>query len=79
FFYLTQDGSGALERVEVVRAVIKSVPGRRGTDDEELMNTFAAIWIVVDPDNDGHITKEEFMMPGGLRDTVLANFFSGLV
>lgn len=50
-----QDASGSLERSEIVRALIKSIPELNGRDEDWLLGTFSAIWCVIDPDQDGKI------------------------
>lgn len=48
-----QDESGSLERPEIVRALIKTIPEFTGRDESWLLGTFAAIWSIIDPDGDG--------------------------
>ncbi|CAM9805956.1 unnamed protein product [Ectocarpus sp. 12 AP-2014] len=74
FKYWDEDESGSLERPEIVRALIKTMPEFTGRDEGWLGGTFAAIWSIIDPDEDGSITGAEFMMPGGLYETLVANF-----
>lgn len=50
---MLQDNSGSLDRAEVVRALIKTVPSLSGDDEHWLDETFCAIWAAVDPNNDG--------------------------
>eukprot|EP00903_Cladosiphon_okamuranus_P016360 g15087.t1 len=74
FRHWDEDASGSLERPEIVRALIKTIPEFSGRDESWLLGTFAAIWSIIDPDGDGSITGSEFMMPGGLYETLVANF-----
>lgn len=48
-----QDESGSLERPEIVRALVKSIPELSGRDESWLLGTFASIWGLIDPDGDG--------------------------
>ncbi|CAN0533542.1 unnamed protein product, partial [Scytosiphon promiscuus] len=48
-----QDVSGSLERPEIVRALIKTIPEFTGRDESWLLGTFAAIWSIIDSDGDG--------------------------
>lgn len=52
-----QDASGSLERPEIVRALMKSVPELSGRDEGWLLGTFASIWAVIDPNADGERTR----------------------
>eukprot|EP00752_Nemacystus_decipiens_P006257 g5642.t1 len=74
FKHWDEDESGSLERKEIVRALVKTIPEFTGRDEGWLSGTFAAIWSIIDPDGDGSITGAEFMMPGGLYETLVANF-----
>lgn len=63
FVSTVQDESGSLERPEVVRALIKTIPEFTGRDEAWLLGTFAAIWSIIDPDADGE-TKLVLVLVG---------------
>lgn len=48
-----QDKSGTLERPEVVRALIKSLPGVNGLNEQWLTESFGQSWALFDINNDG--------------------------
>ena len=50
---VVQDESGTLERPEVVRALIKTIPRLNGRDEAWLTGMFATIWSLFDPNGDG--------------------------
>lgn len=52
-FCFPKDESGSLERPEIVRALIKTIPEFTGRDEGWLEGTFAAIWSIIDPNQDG--------------------------
>lgn len=52
-----QDGSGSLDRAEIVRALIKTIPGFNGNNEEMLEVSFSNIWCVIDLNNDGETTQ----------------------
>ncbi|CAN0241875.1 unnamed protein product, partial [Laminaria digitata] len=79
FRFWDEDESGSLERREIVRALMKTVPALTGRDEEWLLGTFRSIWAVIDPNQDGMITEAEFMMEGGLYETLLANYFHNVM
>eukprot|EP00904_Undaria_pinnatifida_P012786 jgi/Undpi1/8638/HiC_scaffold_25.g11103.m1 len=53
FRFWDEDESGSLERPEIVRALVKSIPELSGRDESWLLGTFASIWGLIDPDGDG--------------------------
>jgi len=67
------DASGALEREEVVRALLKTL---RITSDAaavlQMRQTVDAIWGIFDTDGSGSIERGEFLQPDGLADTIVA-------
>ncbi|CAN0459886.1 unnamed protein product [Ascophyllum nodosum] len=74
FDYWDEDESGTLERPEVVRALIKTIPRLNGRDEAWLTGMFATIWSLFDPNGDGQIDYSEFRMTDGLHETLVANF-----
>lgn len=69
-----EDRSGHLDRGELMRALLKTVPG---LEQEELASVLAAVWPLVDHDGSGHVDREEFMAPGGLLELLRANLRPG--
>jgi len=72
--YWDADNSGALDREEVVRALLKTF---RMTSEQErvtmMRNTIDAIWPIFDDDGSGSIERNEFLRPNeGLADTIIA-------
>lgn len=74
-----QDESGSLERPEIVRALIKSVPEINGLDEDWLLGAFSAIWYIIDPNQDGEICCVDmvvwvayFQARKPIHDTVVA-------
>ena len=67
------DGSGTLEREEVVRALIKTL-GTSGDANAVLAmrGTVDAVWGVFDLDGSGSIDRNEFLARDGLADTIIA-------
>jgi len=79
FEHWDEDGSGALERGELVRALIKTLAlGQSVTAKRTIADTLNALWCLFDDDNSGAIDMEEFLRPNtGLADAVLAQLRSG--
>lgn len=72
--YWDEDNSGALDKEEVVRALLKTF---RMTSDQQrvqmMRNTIDAVWPIFDDDGSGTIEREEFLKPNdGLADTIVA-------
>ena len=71
--YWDEDNSNALDKEEVVRALLKTF---RMTNDQQrvlMRNTIDAIWGIFDDDESGVIEREEFLKPNdGLADTIIA-------
>ena len=72
--YWDEDNSNALDKEEVVRALLKTF---RMTSDQakvqQMRNTIDAIWPIFDDDNSGVIERDEFLKPNdGLADTIIA-------
>jgi len=69
-----EDNSGALDKEEVVRALLKTF--RMTSDTAQVMQmrqTIEAIWPIFDDDGSGSIERNEFLRPGeGLADTIRA-------
>lgn len=67
------DGSGSLEREEVVRALLKTL---NVTSDAaavmQMRSTVDAIWAIFDTDGSGSIERREYLQPDGLADTIVA-------
>ena len=75
FRYWDEDGSGCLEKDEVVRALIKSFNIK---DDvahiQDVRSVVENIWCVFDLDDSGGIDLTEFMITDGLGDSIMAAF-----
>ena len=74
FEYWDEDGSGELEKEEVVRALVKTFG--LGADMPSLRNIrqiVDAVWCVFDPDGSGAVDRREFLMRDGLADTIVAS------
>jgi len=72
--YWDEDNSGALDKEEVVRALLKTF---RMTSDQErvrqMRSTIDAVWPIFDDDGSGSIDRSEFLRPNeGLADTIVA-------
>lgn len=67
------DGSGTLEREEVVRALLKTL-GTTGDANAvmAMRGTVDAVWGIFDMDGSGSIDRREFLAPDGLADTIIA-------
>ena len=68
-----EDGSGTLEKEEVVRALLKTL-NLQSTPAKvlEMRGTIDAIWPVFDPDGSNSIDKAEFLAAEGLANTIIA-------
>jgi len=79
FEHWDEDGSGALERGELVRALIKTLAlGQSVTAKRAMGDTLNALWCLFDDDNSGAIDMDEFLRPNtGLADAVLAQLRAG--
>jgi len=78
FLFWDADGSGSLEREEIVRGLVKSFKSDLPT---ELFNkrvrmryVVEEIWPMIDTDANGCITLDEFCRAGGLADLILERF-----
>jgi len=75
FRYWDEDGSGTLDRDEVVRSFVKTF--RLSSTPEQvqsLRDLLTVMWSEFDPDNSGAIDMNEFCKPGeGLADMIIAN------
>lgn len=72
--YWDEDNSGALDKEEVVRALLKTF---RMTSDQQrvqqMRGTIDAVWPIFDDDGSGTIERNEFLKPNdGLADTIVA-------
>ena len=79
YAYWDEDGSGSLEKEEVVRALLKTL---KITADQarvqQMRSTVDAIWPIFDSDGSGSIERDEFLLPGdGLADMILATLQHG--
>jgi len=74
YSFWDEDGSGSLEKEEVVRALLKTLKLTHDPKQVQMMRgTIDAIWGVFDDDGSGSIEKGEFLRPGdGLADTIIA-------
>jgi len=74
YAFWDEDNSGALDKEEVVRALIKTFT--LSTDParvQQMRSTIDAIWPIFDEDASGSIDRAEFLRPGeGLADTIIA-------
>jgi hypothetical protein len=76
FDYFDEDASRALNKEEVVRALIKTLDV--GINNQAVATviraTIEAVWLVFDHDNSGEIDRKEFLEPKtGLADTIIAS------
>jgi len=69
-----KDGSGSLEKEEVVRALVKTLKLTHDPARVQVMrSTIECTWGIFDPDGSGSIDRNEFLLPGdGLADMILA-------
>lgn len=75
FEYFDEDGSGELDKGEVVRAIIKTLR-LQPMDASAIRETLDCIWQLFDTDNSGCISKDEFTAREGLADTILATLMN---
>jgi Ca2+-binding EF-hand superfamily protein len=73
FRHWDTDGSGTLEREEVIRAFIQTFHWHDPERASQLRMVVETLWGVFDPDGDGSITCAEFTRRDGLANTVEAN------
>jgi hypothetical protein len=74
FKYWDRDGSNALSKVEVLRALIKTFRRRDGSVEVASMrDTLDAVWGLFDTDGGGTVDLDEFTQSDGLCDTILAS------
>jgi Ca2+-binding EF-hand superfamily protein len=73
FQHWDTDGSGTLEREEVIRAFLRTFHWHDPERAAQLRMVVEALWLSFDPDGNGSITCEEFVRRDGLADTVEAN------
>ena len=74
FEYWDEDGSGELEQIEVVRAVIKSFGLSADVAKvEEMKSIVQAVWCIFDDDGGGSIDRSEFVRADGLADAIIAS------
>mmetsp|Transcript_34820 Transcript_34820/g.96097 ORF Transcript_34820/g.96097 Transcript_34820/m.96097 type:complete len:429 (-) Transcript_34820:75-1361(-) len=74
FRYWDEDGSGSLEREEVVRALAKTFAMTSAEQIQALRELLDAVWSEFDPDGSGSIDMLKFCRPGdGLAEFVTAN------
>lgn len=74
YMHWDEDNSGALDKEEVVRALLKTF---RMTSDQQrvqqMRSTIDAVWPIFDDDGSGTIERVEFLKPNdGLADTIIA-------
>ena len=74
FAYWDEDSSGALDRGELVRALVKTFMLGKGVQQiRNMTETLTTLWALFDDDGSGTIEIDEFLRPNtGLADTVLA-------
>eukprot|EP01063_Lacrimia_lanifica_P029000 TRINITY_DN434_c1_g2_i4.p1 TRINITY_DN434_c1_g2~~TRINITY_DN434_c1_g2_i4.p1 ORF type:complete len:317 (+),score=77.33 TRINITY_DN434_c1_g2_i4:53-1003(+) len=74
FDYWDEDRSGALDRGETARALVKTF--EKGTISpqqiREIQSTLENVWAVFDVNRSNTITRAEFLMSDGLADTIAA-------
>jgi len=79
FAFWDFDDSGALDKEEVVRALIKTF--KLGRDDvrkaQDMRAVVNATWGLFDPDGSGSVDRREFLMRDGLAETIVASATSG--
>jgi hypothetical protein len=74
FDYYDVDRSGSLDREEVVNALLQTTGNYAGM--QSLRETVYGVWLNFDRDHSGGIDKREFMMPGGLGESLQSMFGS---
>lgn len=85
FAHFDEDASGALDKGELTRALIKTfrlssgrtTPGSRARDlrkVEEMRQVIEAVWPIFDTDGSMSIETAEFVARDGLADTIIASF-----
>eukprot|EP01065_Artemidia_motanka_P011765 TRINITY_DN1640_c0_g2_i1.p1 TRINITY_DN1640_c0_g2~~TRINITY_DN1640_c0_g2_i1.p1 ORF type:complete len:521 (+),score=110.97 TRINITY_DN1640_c0_g2_i1:64-1563(+) len=72
FEYWDQDGSGALSKDEVARALIKTFD-QADRHVAETQRMLESVWPIFDVTGSNSITKDEFLRRDGLSDTVVAS------
>eukprot|EP01063_Lacrimia_lanifica_P028999 TRINITY_DN434_c1_g2_i3.p1 TRINITY_DN434_c1_g2~~TRINITY_DN434_c1_g2_i3.p1 ORF type:complete len:457 (+),score=76.96 TRINITY_DN434_c1_g2_i3:48-1373(+) len=74
FDYWDEDRSGALDRGETARALVKTF--EKGTISpqqiREIQSTLENVWAVFDVNRSNTITRAEFLMSDGLADSIIA-------
>jgi Ca2+-binding EF-hand superfamily protein len=73
FRHWDSDGSGTLEREEVIRAFLRTFHWHDPERAAQLRMVVETLWLSFDPDGNGSITCAEFVRRDGLADTVEAN------
>lgn len=75
FSYWDQDGSGTLDKEEVIRAFVKTFGRSRAPSElAELRMLIEVMWPDFDPDGSGEIDRAEFCEANvGLADVIVAN------
>eukprot|EP00930_Biecheleria_cincta_P015538 TRINITY_DN12923_c0_g3_i1.p1 TRINITY_DN12923_c0_g3~~TRINITY_DN12923_c0_g3_i1.p1 ORF type:complete len:1171 (+),score=224.98 TRINITY_DN12923_c0_g3_i1:157-3669(+) len=76
FKHFDLDGNGKLGRAETAHAVLCSVGSKERFDHQVLEDFLDRWWPAFDPDGSGYIEMNEFLLPDGLRDTVLREWDS---
>ncbi len=75
FQYWDEDGSGSLEKDEVVRALIKTFGIQSDVEHlQDVRSVVENIWCLFDGDDSGGIDSQEFLVQDGLGDAIIAAF-----
>jgi len=73
FDHFDRDKNGALEKEEVVAAIAHTFTSYgRTVDVSSIRESVYALWSEFDPDGNGHIDKQEFMIENGLGESIQA-------
>lgn len=73
FNYWDEDGSGELDREEVIRALIKTLgAGQHYERQAMIREAVNGVWAIFDTDGSGEIDVEEFLQVDGLGQTLIA-------
>lgn len=73
FDYFDRDGNQVLESEEVIAAIAQTFASYgRMVDVASIRESVHALWSEFDPDGNGYIDKNEFMVEGGLGESIKA-------
>jgi hypothetical protein len=73
FDYFDRDRSGGIDRRELVAAIIETFGVQDPSKRADIASAVEACWGMMDFDANGTVSREEFLRPDGLADTIIAN------